>query len=889
VQIRGRVTRVGDERTVDTSHGESRLAEIGVQTQEGSCTVTLWGKWAETVESLSAGMEVVCTAVSDRSDDGHEAYGTTADSFVVVQPDFLVDVTALRSWVQCPRMYYLNKLSGVPLAEPVTKGTVTHEIFGDLLRGRERADAIEDRVADAGLELDLLGVDRESFTAEVDDHTQAIEGWLDQGTLDGEDVWRSEQTLFSPLFGLKGRADAVRRGMPVELKTGKNQNREPRFHDKVQAVSYALMLGERLAPSRDAVGEYAPDTGTLLYTKNAHVDRSEAGGDLSPAKEFSIGKGLLEYVVRERNALAAMEYDHSVPTGYEADAICEYCFELDTCRAVSGRLNQESKAGQVGTALPEEAIEYFDTWYGRIEQERAAVHAEYRKLWEQTPEERAADDRAILNLEPDGRAETADGGWRLDAVRPEPTATKLRPGDTVLVSDGDPIRGRTELGRIEELSADRLVVMTEEPLEVRRVDVYPSELSVDRKLTALHDAILTGSDRLRDILAGHAEPRFTETAPTVEGVNPDQASAIRRALTAEDLALVHGPPGTGKTYTIAKLVEALVQRGDKVLLTAFTNRAVDNALAAIRETQLTDEELVRVGTNSGVGPAAESLRLRMSEDGAANRLQSAPVIATTTASCGTRIMREQSVDVAVVDEASQLTEPDTLAAIARADRFVLVGDHQQLPPVVRTEELGSSLFERLIDAYPEAAVRLDDQYRMGQRIQAFPSREFYEGALRPATADIAKRRPTDIADEAALRAALRNPVSFHHVSGTTADHTDSEEAEYVAGLVEAYAEAGVDPAEVSIITPFRAQVAELRRHVGPEATVDTVDRFQGSSQALVIVSFVATGELEGPIFEDHRRLNVALTRAEYGLALVGDREALSGDPLYRRMVNWAEG
>lgn len=176
MQIRGRVTRVGDERTVDTSHGESRLAEIGVQTQDGPCRLTLWGKWAETVEYLGAGMEVICTAVSDRSDEDQGAYGTTADSFVVVQPEFLVDVTALRSWVQCPRMYYLNKLSGVPLAEPVTKGTVIHEIFGDLLRGRERTDAIEDRVKEAGLELDLLGADRQAFTAEVDDHTGAIEG-----------------------------------------------------------------------------------------------------------------------------------------------------------------------------------------------------------------------------------------------------------------------------------------------------------------------------------------------------------------------------------------------------------------------------------------------------------------------------------------------------------------------------------------------------------------------------------------------------------------------------------------------------------------------------------------------------------------------------------------
>ncbi|RDZ94977.1 AAA family ATPase, partial [Haloferax sp. Atlit-6N] len=164
-----------------------------------------------------------------------------------------------------------------------------------------------------------------------------------QGTLTEEDKWRSEYTLISPTFGIKGRADALRRGMPVELKTGKNTKREPRFHDKIQAAAYALVLSERGVPA---------DTGTLLYTKNTALERNEETGDLSPAKDFSIGTGLLQFVVRTRNEIAAMEYDADIPTGYEADAKCEYCFERDTCMVVSGRLDQESKAGQVGTAVP---------------------------------------------------------------------------------------------------------------------------------------------------------------------------------------------------------------------------------------------------------------------------------------------------------------------------------------------------------------------------------------------------------------------------------------------------------------------------------------------------------------------------------------------------------
>jgi Superfamily I DNA and RNA helicases and helicase subunits len=89
-----------------------------------------------------------------------------------------------------------------------------------------------------------------------------------------------------------------------------------------------------------------------------------------------------------------------------------------------------------------------------------------------------------------------------------------------------------------------------------------------------------------------------------------------------------------------------------------------------------------------------------------------------------------------------------------------------------------------------------------------------------------------------------------------------------------------------VIAPFRAQVAEISRRV--EVTVDTVDRFQGSSKEVIIVSFVATGGLDGPLFEDYRRINVALTRAKKGLVLVGDRDALSTEPFYERMLEWAD-
>ncbi len=891
--LRGTVVAVGDQREVTTRNGERPVADVQLRRREGALTVSLWGRWAETVEYLTPGMDLAVT--SPRQRGTADAYATTGDSFVIVEPDFLVDVTDIREWVQCPRQYYLSKLDGSEISRPLVVGTVVHEVFGDLLRGRPLDTAVTDRVEEAALEIGLLGADPDAITTTVREHGQAIRAWLEQTTLPGtDDDWRSEQLLISDRFGIKGRADAIRRGMPVELKTGKNTRSSPRFHDKVQATCYALLLRER---GVDA------DTGVLLYTKNATLE-GDVSGDRSPAKEFSIGHGLLAFVVQARNALAAMEFDISVPTGYEADADCDRCFVQDTCQAVAGRLDQESKAGALGRPLPAADRAYFETFYRAIEHERRAVHRAYRRLWEHSAAERADTDRALIDLELVETHERANGRWEHRVQNPDGAVSRIREGDLVLASDGDPIDGEAELARVERLEATELLLVADVPVEVVRIDQYPSEFGVDRMLTALHDTVLRGQQAHADVIMGRASPTTAAVEDAFVSNNEAQDRAIRTALGADPCALIHGPPGTGKTYTIARLVRALIERGNRVLLSAFTNRAVDNALEALRETGY--EEVVRVGSSTGVREDMQDLRLEEALDPGdrAQALAETPVVAATAASCGSTIMREQDFDVAVVDEASQLTEPETLAAIALADRFVLVGDHHQLPPVVQAEEttietpesapvdgdLSTSLFERLIDAYPSVAVTLDKQYRMAQRIQAFPSREFYDGQLRPATPAVAGRSVGDLddVDPTALPADARDTVRFVDPGSDAAERTDQREADAIAELINTYLAAGVPPEVIGVIAPYRAQVATIEATLDAPVVVDTVDRFQGSSKEIIIVSFVATDDLDGPIFEDYRRVNVALTRAKRALVLVGDRTALTSDPLYERMVAWAD-
>jgi DNA replication ATP-dependent helicase Dna2 len=564
--------------------------------------------------------------------------------------------------------------------------------------------------------------------------------------------------------------------------------------------------------------------------------------------------------------------------------------------AVSGRLDQESKAGQVGTPIPEKERTYFDRFYRAIEAERRAIHREYAKLWRQTAAERAADDRALVDLEPLGQRRTEGDRWELRA-RGTGAVSKIREGDVVLASDGHPIRGRAEMARVQQLG-EEVVVTADEPVDLRRLDVYPSEIGADRMLTALHDALLKQPPEQKDVLFGRRDPAFGTDDTTYIDTNEAQNEAVSLATRAEDFALIHGPPGTGKTYTLARTVRALVERGERVLLTAFTNRAVDNALEALREQGF--EDFLRMGTETGVRSDMLDSRLARKGDPSelATELRETPVVAATTATCGSTVMREQEFDVAIVDEAGQLTEPGTLGALNLADRFVLVGDHQQLPPVVQAEgaldgddvaDLTRSLFERLIDDHSETSVLLDRQYRMSQRIQAFASHEFYDGQLRPATGDVAGQRIDDL-DGVSLNALpehLRGPVAFVDPDGTARGNTNPEEAAAVVETVRHYIDAGVAAEDIGVIAPYRAQVAEIGARAPDGVTVDTVDRFQGSSKEVIAVSFVATEDLDGPIFEDYRRINVALTRAKKALVLVGDADALATDPVYGRMVEWA--
>lgn len=340
-----------------------------------------------------------------------------------------------------------------------------------------------------------------------------------------------------------------------------------------------------------------------------------------------------------------------------------------------------------------------------------------------------------------------------------------------------------------------------------RLDLSPDETTRKRQIAAMNKARAERgrSGRLRDVLLGIESPRFDGTkidvSPLSQGIideerrdidfrtdlNPPQRDAVAFALLADDFAIIHGPPGTGKTTTLAEVIAQAVDRGERVLACAASNTAVDNLLQrlqrwvpyvvrvghparvfeSLREYTLDGqverdpssnvlkdlrrelEQILRLAQRESRGESrgrkqrgemfAEAGRLRgqirsLEKSVIRGVLDRADVICTT-ATIDEELLSDERFDLVVIDEACQCTEGGMWQAILRADRLILAGDHCQLPPTVLSDEAAAigmrdSLMQRLVHRFGEPVYRrLTVQYRMNESIMRFSSDHFYEGSL----------------------------------------------------------------------------------------------------------------------------------------------------------------
>ncbi|HEX5000081.1 MAG TPA: AAA domain-containing protein, partial [Terriglobia bacterium] len=358
-------------------------------------------------------------------------------------------------------------------------------------------------------------------------------------------------------------------------------------------------------------------------------------------------------------------------------------------------------------------------------------------------------------------------------------------------------------------------------------------------------------------------------------LNASQAEAVGRARDCHPCHLIWGPPGTGKTKVIPRIISGV---DGPVLLGAFTNTAVDKMLLSLLDHD-PSTRFLRMGRAADSPELARRLedpseyfsddlaeKLR-SVTAVRDALGSARIVAATAHRAATLpYLRLRPFEMAIVDEAGQLTEPLTLGLILRGRRFVLIGDDLQLPPVVRTRALGSSMFERLKRERPESVTLLDTQYRMHPGIMTLANRLFYGDRLRSQVAPDDRTPPEG------------PPVTLIPVEGEPEDRRNLAEAEAVAARVRSYIrDYGVPAARIGVVSPFRAQVALMRQMLEDTGvTVDTVERFQGGERDVMMLSFVRSS-FSGFVL-DPRRFNVAITRARRKLILVAHPKLFRDSP-----------
>jgi superfamily I DNA and/or RNA helicase len=372
-----------------------------------------------------------------------------------------------------------------------------------------------------------------------------------------------------------------------------------------------------------------------------------------------------------------------------------------------------------------------------------------------------------------------------------------------------------------------------------RLDVSHDEVALGRQKNALERVRLARGDRLaqlRDVLLGQRPASFAPEAdepPLDDGLNASQQAAVRFALSAHDVALVHGPPGTGKTRAVVEVIRRAVARGQKVLACAPSNLAVDNIFERLLATS---QRVVRLGHPARVLPEFRSHTLDLLVDehpdvrlahklvkealatfrradrftrakplpGAkremreearslltdARRLElqaveqilnGADVLCATTTGLNSEVLGARRFDLAVIDEACQSTEPGCWIPLLRADRVVLAGDDCQLPPTVVSEGaaragFGVSLFERLNTLSGEHLTRmLAVQYRMHAAIMDFSAAEFYAGQLL-ADPSVAGHLLCDLPDVPA-EPLTTTPLEFVDTAGAGLDEEPEPDGE----------------------------------------------------------------------------------------------------------------
>ncbi len=409
---------------------------------------------------------------------------------------------------------------------------------------------------------------------------------------------------------------------------------------------------------------------------------------------------------------------------------------------------------------------------------------------------------------------------------------------------------------------------------------------------------LRGRSIILPLLQGSLTPqidyaRYERAAGEVAGtgLNDSQVEAIAQAYAADLLHLIQGPPGTGKTYMLAHLAKLLVADGQRVLVTALTHTAIHNALNKIAQVDDTIP-VCKIGTEQYQADLdVESYPdFDSSKFGA---IHAGYVIGATPFTLQTTRLENVEFDVVLFDEASQVTLPLAIMGMLGANKYVFIGDQNQLPPVTtsdvkQAEQL--SIFDFLSGRGNQTMLNIT--YRLNDTLVEWPSRTFYHNELMCSEAAAARR--LQLSGDASRWDFVLDPSApavFLDLCHRNTTVRSAREAEIVVELVLALLAHHVPPDQIGVVVPYRAQSrltrSLLRRAIRNEGiwnqiVVDTVERMQGQEREVVLVSFATASptfaaQMASFLFQP-QRLNVAVTRPRTKLILVGSHHMLKAQP-----------
>ena len=483
------------------------------------------------------------------------------------------------------------------------------------------------------------------------------------------------------------------------------------------------------------------------------------------------------------------------------------------------------------------------------------------------------------------------------------------------------------------------------------VQLFFNETSYRLMFEALDRVIRARSGRLadlRDIFYTKAPAsRYTFDAMRFPWLNASQEKAVNEVLWAKDVAVVHGPPGTGKTTTLVEAIFETLRRESQVLVCAQSNMAVDwiseklvdrgiNVLRIGNPTRVNDKMLSFTYERRfeahpdypqlwSIRKAIRELRQQRKHADSwhqkMDRLKSratelelrirsslfgeARVIASTLTGAANRVLEGEKYSTLFIDEAAQALEAACWIAIRKAGRVILAGDHCQLPPTVKSimalkGGLGKTLMERIVENKPETVTLLKMQYRMNEQIMKFSSEWFYHGMVESAPT-VSHRGILDY-DTPMMWIDTAECDGKEEFVGENFGRINRAEAELTLQTLQQYLEKIgkqrilEESIDVGIISPYRAQVQLLRKELRKREffrpyrhllTVNTVDGFQGQERDIILISLVRSND-GGDIgfLRDLRRMNVAITRARMKLIILGSSETMTSHPFYKKLYEY---